>query len=440
MPPKGSRDLRLASDCLGCAAIRARGHKSLSCRTRGKGKWNSCFSSFTRVESFETSSAFCTANMLALAALTIAALFSPPVHAQDQTDQQKNYTVWSSVVLTRTGNRTPDSVRDIPTKLTSVGANQAFSAGSFFRNRYIELGNGSSGIGGYAAPLKGIDANIYSNSEVYASALDQQWNSATATAFLQGFYPSTGGSNTSSTDDLTSTLNNGSYITGPLDGYQYPRISTPGLGSDPMSIYLNAASACESFGIAQYQSVYTAEANATRQRSEAIYKNIGSRLLSEVLPSANFWSFENAYPIYDYARYKYEHNAAAQRQLDEVVEGTNTTYLTVLKELADQQVYGMYGNMTVRNVATGGFTLSGRQGSISTIAGNFLAANIYARLADAVYGTDSFQPLNLLFADYQPFMSFFALTYLPEQNSNFVSPISLPPKLLNMTTTTEYLN
>lgn len=361
--------------------------------------------------------------MLALAlAIAATTLLTPTARAQDQTDQQKNYTVWSSVVLTRTGNRTPDSLRDIPTKLTSFGANQAFAAGTFFRDRYIVLDNGTNGIGGSGAPLRGIDPNIYSNSKVYASALDQQWNSATATAFFQGFYPSTGGLNSTTTPDLTSSLSNGTYITGPLDGYQYPRISAPTIGSDPMTIYLNAASLCESFGTAEYQSLYTQQANNTRSQSESLYREIGNRFLSEVLPSGQFWSYENAYPIYDYVRYKYEHNEAAQRQLDEIVEGTSTSYITALKELADQQLYGIYGNMSAINPVTENAGLSGgTRGSISTISGNYLAANIYSRLADAVYGIDGYQPLNLLFADYQPFMSLFALTDLPEQSSNFVS-------------------
>lgn len=346
--------------------------------------------------------------MLALATSAIAAtvfLLTPPVYAQQQADSSRNYTVWSSVVLTRTGNRTPEIVRDIPTKLTSVGANQAFAAGTFFRDRYIVLKNGTNGIGGSGAPLRGLDANIYSNSDVSATALDQQWNSGTATAFLQGFYPGAGDLNSSSTPDLTSSLSNGTYVTGPLNNYQYPRIYTPRPGSDPEYIYLNAATACMTFGESEFNSLFTEASNTTRAKSDSIYKNIGSRLLSGVLPTNSSWSYGNAYAIYDYVRYKYEHEASAQRQLDELVEGTNTTYLARLKELADEQLVAKYGNAS----------------TVSTLPGNFLAGSIFNRLSDAVYGRDPFQPLNLLFADYQPFMSLFALTNLPEESSDFVS-------------------
>ena len=127
---------------------------------------------------------------LAATAFTFA-LFTPSTLAQSQ----KQYTVWSSVIFQRTGERTPEVIGNIPTTLTSIGAQQAYASGQFYRDRYINsaankssLGSGN-GAGEYGAPLAGLNADIISNLQTYALALDQQWNVATAQAFLQGLYP-----------------------------------------------------------------------------------------------------------------------------------------------------------------------------------------------------------------------------------------------------------
>ena len=58
----------------------------------------------------------------------------PSVFAQSQTNA--NETIWSSVIVTRYGDRTPLITPGF-SNLTPVGAQQLASAGSFFRDRYI---------------------------------------------------------------------------------------------------------------------------------------------------------------------------------------------------------------------------------------------------------------------------------------------------------------
>lgn len=134
---------------------------------------------------------------------------------------QRYYTVWSSVIFQRTGERTPEIIGDgtKPTVLTSTGANQALSAGQFFRNRYIGDGtsNGTNnGAGKSTARLVGLNADIYDELETYASALDQQWNVATAQAWFQGFYPPFSPNSSTSTGGMIDleddVLANGSYV------------------------------------------------------------------------------------------------------------------------------------------------------------------------------------------------------------------------------------
>lgn len=154
-------------------------------------------------------------------ALAATILLTPTALAQDS-DQQ--YYVWSSVVVQRTGERTPEIIGDgsTPVILTSIGANQAYEAGAWFRRRYIDAQiptnrNGSNGAFDNGAPLWRLNADIYSNLETYAMALDQQWNVATATAFLQGLYPpASPGNSSGSSVSPTSWTSDNQYVSWPM--------------------------------------------------------------------------------------------------------------------------------------------------------------------------------------------------------------------------------
>jgi hypothetical protein len=101
----------------------------------------------------------------------------------------RRYVVWSSAIFTRTGERTPELLSDIPPQLTSFGAHQAYAAGHFFRTRYTNLRNGTNGDESAGAELIGLNANLYSQNQVTTLALEQQYNLATQQAFMQGLYP-----------------------------------------------------------------------------------------------------------------------------------------------------------------------------------------------------------------------------------------------------------
>lgn len=106
-------------------------------------------------------------------ALVAATLLAPCV-AADQV-----YTVWGSVVYNRIGEQTPALLGGDPI-LTPTGARQAYSAGSFFRSRYITATNGS---------IRGMNLNLLDPNELYVLALDLQPSAASAQAFVQGLYP-----------------------------------------------------------------------------------------------------------------------------------------------------------------------------------------------------------------------------------------------------------
>lgn len=126
------------------------------------------------------------------------------------------YTVWSSVIFSRTGERTP-SILDIgntPIQLTSLGARQQYDAGSFFRKRYLESFGTKDGLNG--GPIAGLSKNTPDVKQLYVEALDMQTTVASAQAFMQGFYPpfqlTTNDTDIQHILDPTSVLANGTYV------------------------------------------------------------------------------------------------------------------------------------------------------------------------------------------------------------------------------------
>lgn len=139
-------------------------------------------------------------------ALMAAALLAPFSHAQANI-----YTVLSSVVFIRSGERTPQILGNDPSVLTSLGAQQAYNAGSFFRDRYVSSASSESGVN--RAPLRGLSANSYDPRQMYILAQDTHPTAATAQAFMQGFYPPyVLNESTAALIDPSSVLANESYV------------------------------------------------------------------------------------------------------------------------------------------------------------------------------------------------------------------------------------
>ena len=146
--------------------------------------------------------------MLALIVALLATVILTPEVVADQ----QQYTVWSSVIYSRTGERTPEVLGYIPTTLTSLGAQQAYNSGAFFRDRYIPTASSPTHDGRAGAPLYGLSANSVNGRQLYVGALDEQYTVASAQAFLQGLYPPyTLNSSMAYLMDPTS-ISNGSYV------------------------------------------------------------------------------------------------------------------------------------------------------------------------------------------------------------------------------------
>lgn len=212
-------------------------------------------------------------------------------------------------------------------------------------------------------------------------------------------------------------------IDAPLSGYQYPQIHSSG-ALDPNFIYLSGNLDCPAFieSAAQYTS--SQQFTTTQKEFDGIYDAIGSAVFDGILqPGA--WDYTNAYAIYDYLQYQYAHNTTVQTTLDRYKDvPSNTSFLEILRRLANEQQYAQLGNLSAINPLNKHSNLPGASpGSISTIAGNTLAARVLDSLenflsSSSPSGGERYK-LTLLFADYAPLVSFFALMGLPDLNSFF---------------------
>lgn len=150
--------------------------------------------------------------MFALAvAVAATILLTPASYAQSDISTHK-YTVWSSVIFSRTGERTPELLPNTSQSLTSLGAQQQYDVGTFFRERYLQTYGSTNGID--SAPIQDMSVDELDGDQLYVMALDQQYNVASAQAFLQGLYPPYSlSNNTSGTLDPSGLdLANGTYV------------------------------------------------------------------------------------------------------------------------------------------------------------------------------------------------------------------------------------
>ncbi|TKA79326.1 hypothetical protein B0A55_03461 [Friedmanniomyces simplex] len=329
------------------------------------------------------------------------------------------YTVWASVIFSRTGERTPEVLGYIPTTLTSYGAQQVYNSGAFYRDRYVSS-TGSADVL-INAPLHGLSANNVDSMQLYVAALDEQYCVASAQAFVQGLYPPfTLNSTAASILDPTSILANNTYIESPLQGYQYSQVHAAG-ALDPDFPYLGGSLDCPAFNDAATQYAGTSDFSATESLSRQIYQDVGSQTLTGVLDETA-WDYYNAYAIYDYLNYQNAHNKTVAALFSQNAN-INTSYpvLDMLRWYADEQQYAQLGNLTAKNNYTGSDQPlpDGLTGSISTIAGNLLAAKMLAQLQVAIQTGGAYYTLSVLFGDFEPLLSLFALSGLPAVNPNF---------------------
>lgn len=131
---------------------------------------------------------------------------------------QAQQTTWGAVVMSLYGERTPSIVDAFPS-LTPLGAQQALSAGSAIRTRYIK-GPGTNVTNSY--PISSISIDAIDNTQLYLLSANDDYIAASAQAFMQGVYPPL----SIAYVNEEAILANETLIQYPLGGYQYATINT----------------------------------------------------------------------------------------------------------------------------------------------------------------------------------------------------------------------
>lgn len=209
-------------------------------------------------------------------------------------------------------------------------------------------------------------------------------------------------------------------IPAPLNGYQYTQIHAVG-AYDPEYVYIGGNIECPAFDTENIDYIQTPEFAETQAESRSVYETIGPVLLSEVMPPEQ-WGYVNAYAIYDYLNYWNAHDVSINSLLSDpssIDPSANVNYLDTLRYYADQQQYAQLGNLYATNNITSEPFPEGITGSISTLSGNLLAAKMLSQLQQNVVWQGEYYKLSLLFGDFQPLMSLFALSGLPALDSHF---------------------
>ncbi|KKZ63951.1 hypothetical protein EMCG_01705 [[Emmonsia] crescens] len=308
--------------------------------------------------------------------------------------------VWSSVVYTLYGDSTPNALPYSQT-LTSWGAQQLVGVGSAFRSRYLDderlPGDPGTRIGGIS-PITMVhdEVNILSRADQHVSA--------SAQAFMQGFYPPMPNSSNTTTRDLANMVN-GTVVDFPLNGYQYPKILTPGF-QDPISVYIAGQVNCQAYRAALSRWLASDEFRSTESESAPFYSEIYSRALQGVFARDNA-NFINAYPIYDYLNHQHIHNSTAQSIIS--IDDVNHA-----RYLADKWVFAANGNLAI------GGGRGGDDDKIRAVAGRTLAKYVVETF-EKNYRTDGAgSKLSLLFGSFEPMVAFSSLSKLAsDRQSNF---------------------
>ncbi|KAI7555600.1 hypothetical protein KC317_g12832, partial [Hortaea werneckii] len=193
------------------------------------------------------------------------------------------YTAWASVIFSRGGERTPEVLGHLPTILTSLGAQQMYQSGSFFRKRYITSSLDLMSSDNDDTTLQDLSPESIDPLQLYVAALDDQWTLASAQAFMQGLYPPyTLNDSIAESLESSQTIANGSYIDYPLDGYQYPRIHAFSSG-DVEFPYLGGSLSCPAFNKQALDYRDSRDFRETQAESKSMYEAIGEPLLSDTL-------------------------------------------------------------------------------------------------------------------------------------------------------------
>ncbi|KAI0124662.1 histidine acid phosphatase-like protein [Xylariales sp. AK1849] len=308
-----------------------------------------------------------------LALLALAAL--PAISAE---------TILGVYIFSRHGDRTPKALA--PANLTSLGQEQVYQSGSYYRNRYVSSDASS--------PIFRLSHDIAIATQMSVTSTVDTVLQNSAQVFMQGMYPPVG---TLSTQQLA----NSSSVEGALGGYQYIPVNAVSTASSTSnsenSEWLQGGSGCGNAVVSSNNYLTSSEYLASLDGSRDFY--------GDLLPvingtfTASQANFKNAYTIFDLINVATIHNSTIPSE--DLL--TNST-LDELLWLANAHEWGLAYNETDQ---------------IRAIAGATLAAQIMQQLNTTVTGKSK-EPLGVQFGAYGSFLSFFGLAQLPKVSGDFM--------------------
>lgn len=151
------------------------------------------------------------------------------------------------------------------------------------------------------------------------------------------------------------------------------------------------------------------------------YQNLWSKAFEGSPFDESAVNFASAYELWDYASYQYNHNSTVRGGDGNGTESglLDDAEMTKLQQLANEQQYGLNGNLTAYALQPGDM--------IRAIAGRTLAGRVSAQF-QAYLASPRRQRnrLNLMFGSFEPFLAFFALSNLADQHGSGLF-MQIPP-------------
>lgn len=191
---------------------------------------------------------------------------------------QSNETVLGAYLFHRHGDRTPKALA--PANLTTLGYQEVYTSGQWFRNRYIAPNA--------TYKVQGMSSDIVNEGQISVSAPLDNVLQNSAMGFVQGLYPPVGSS------ESTSALRNGTKVSAPMDGYQLipVEIVSTGSGSEDNS-WLQSASGCGAATISSNNYFLSSQYNDLLRSTSGFYSDL-TPVINGTFNSSQI-SFKNAY-------------------------------------------------------------------------------------------------------------------------------------------------
>lgn len=237
---------------------------------------------------------------MAAALATTFALLVASSSAQSSSEH-----IWSSVGWIHHGERTPLWGPQPQPVLTPLGAQQMFEQGSVLRARYLSKNTSVADVS--YAPIVGISGNAIDNSQLSILTNTDQFMVTGSQAFVQGLYPPITQAFAKNNGGIEAAMfPNGTIANYPLGGYQYPSIRTASV-LDFESIWVGGHVGCTAYTESLMTFRNDTVVDLTYNNTGNFYANLWRTVLHEAFP-ASMANFANAYLLYDYASFRYNHD------------------------------------------------------------------------------------------------------------------------------------